>query len=132
MLLAGAAEFELFGLVVAGVMQQRVFVEHLVDRARELVFVGARFRLDGEVDRGFGEFHRLVIDRVGLVAESVAGLSVFQFRDGDDVAGVSLGDLLDVLALHQVQRAQALLRALADVVERRVGFDHVPTRSSSR
>ncbi len=54
-------------------MEQRVFVEDAVNRAGKLVFILPRFRFDGEGDGGFGEFDRLEVNRMGLIAERVAG-----------------------------------------------------------
>ena len=56
--LARAGEHKFFCLRVAVEMKRRIFFEDLVQSAGDLVLVGARFRLDGEGDRGFRIFDR--------------------------------------------------------------------------
>ena len=77
MKLARTGKNKFLGLRVAVEMQARVFFENLVQRRRDLVFVGARFRLDGKGDRGFRVFDLRINDRLRFVAKRVAGLRVF-------------------------------------------------------
>ena len=58
-----------------------------------------------------------------MVGEQVAGLDVLQLRDRADVAVDERVGLLVLLPLEQHQPAQPLLRAVAEVDERRVGRD---------
>ena len=57
------------------------------------------------------------------VDEHVAGLHVLQLRDRTDVADAEAVAALVILALHQHQRPEPLLRVVAVVDERRVGLD---------
>jgi len=54
-LLAGARDEELFGLRIAEEAQHGIFFHQLVNAVAQLVFVGARLRLDGEGDGRLGE-----------------------------------------------------------------------------
>ena len=53
----------------------------------ELVLVGLRLRLDGDLDHGLGEGHRLEHDRRVLRGERVARRRVLQADAGGDLAG---------------------------------------------
>ena len=60
---------------------------------------------------------------MGLVAERVAGLRLFQFHAGDDVTGIRFGNFVELLPLHRVQRAQSFRNSARRVVDRRVRAD---------
>ena len=89
-LLAGAAEQKFLGLRIAGEAERQVFFENFVDGHADAVFVRARFRLDREGDRRFGNCARGIKDGRGFVAERFAGSRVFQLGDGADVARVQV------------------------------------------
>ena len=90
---------------VAVEMKRRIFFENLVQGDRDLVFVSSRFWLDGKCDRGFGIFDRRIDDRLCLVGERVAGLRIFEFYDGDDVAGLRLRSTLSRVLPEMTCRA---------------------------
>src|SRR5687768_16479017 len=102
-------------------MQRWIFLEDLVQSAGDLVFVSTRFWLDGESDGGFRVFDLWIDDWLRLVSQCVAGLRVFQFDDGDDVAGRSLLDLVESLARDDVQCAETFSGVTSRVLHGRIG-----------
>ncbi|HKQ54240.1 MAG TPA: hypothetical protein VJT74_17820 [Pyrinomonadaceae bacterium] len=86
-------------------IERGVFFQNLVERDADLLLVLARPGLYGEGDGRLWELYAVVDDRRGLVRERVARLRVFELDAGDDVAGVRLFDLVQLLALHGVQSA---------------------------
>ena len=103
-----AADEELLRLLVALEADRRILFDDAVDRRRELVLVAARLRLDRERDRRLRILDVRDDDRVVLRRQRVAGLHVLQFRDRADVAGAQLGHRHLLLALQQLQLADAL------------------------
>ena len=89
----------------------------------ELVLVGLRLGLDGDLDDRLGEGHRLEDDGVLGIAQRVAGEGVLEADRGGDVAGVDLVDLLAVVGVHLEHAPDALLAALAGVVDVRAGLE---------
>jgi hypothetical protein len=92
-------------------------------RLRDLVLVALRLRRHREAHHGLGEVELRQIDLVIAVREHVTGLHVLQLGDRADVARAEAVGLVVVLALQHHQRAEALLRLVAQVDERRVGGD---------
>src|SRR5205085_12388106 len=121
--LTRTGEEELFGLCVARVAQGLILFEHLGESRREFVFVLSRFGRYGEVDGRLREMDRIKIDRCSFIGERIAGRSLLQFGDGNYIAGMSLGDLLHLVALKNVERAESFLRALRYIEDRSVGFE---------
>src|SRR3982751_6830519 len=85
-----------------------------------LLFILTRLRLYGESYSGFRVLHAVVNNGRALVAECVARLRLSQFHAGYDVARVGILNLLKLLALQRVERAQSFLRAARTVVDGRV------------
>ena len=83
MQLAHPGEDHLFGFRVVLQMNGRVFFGDLVECAGELGFVAAGLGRDGEADHRRRELDRRHID----FAEGHAGVEIFVFGDGDDIAG---------------------------------------------
>ena len=104
--LARAGQQKFLCLRVTSERQRGIFFQNFVDRDADLLFVLARLWFDRECDRGFGILNRIVNDRMRFVAERVAGLCLFQLNAGNDVAGVGFGNLVELLALNRMQRAQ--------------------------
>ncbi len=99
---------KLLCLRVAREVKRLIFFQNLVQRDADLLFVLTRLRLDRKSDRRFGIFNRVVNDRRLLVAERVAGLRLFQFYAGDDVAGVGFGNLVELLTLDRMQQRRGV------------------------
>ena len=99
-LLAGARDQKLLGLRIAEEAQHGILFHELVQAGTKLVFVGAGLGLDCERDRRLGQLHARILNRRRLVAERVAGQSVFQLGDGADVAGMQFGHRNCGLPLH--------------------------------
>ena len=91
-----------------------------VEARSELVFISAALGLDGEGDRRLGKLHARILNGRGLVAESVAGQRVFQFRDGANIAGMQFIDRDCGLALHDRDVSKFFLRAAAVIHQRRI------------
>ena len=103
MRLAGAGDEELVGLRVAEEADEQVLFHELVDGGGELVFVGARFGLDGVGHGRLGRRVEIDEDVGALGAEGVAGEGVAQLGHGADVAGVQLEHLDGLAALHDAE-----------------------------
>ena len=71
-----------------------------VEGLGQLVLVGLGLGLDGHVDHRLGELERLEHDRVGRVAQGVAGGGVLQADHGHDVAGEDGVLVLAVVGVH--------------------------------
>ena len=117
MLLTGSGDEEFLGLGIAEESQHGIFFHELVETGAELVFVGAGLGLDGEGDSGLGQLHAGILNGGRLVAESIAGQSVFQFGDSADVAGVQFGDGNRGLALHGRDVGELFQRRTAEVLQ---------------
>ena len=107
--LRGPGEVELLGLVVPLEVERGVFLDQLVQRGRDLVFVALGLRLDGVRDRGLGHGQRRQDDRVVLGGDGVAREGLLELRDGHDVAGVGLGDADVLLPLRQEEARETLV-----------------------
>ena len=94
-----------------------------MNRDADLLFILARLWFDRKGDGRFRILNRIVNDRVGLVAQRVAGLRLFQLHTSDDVAGVRFGNFIELFALSCVQRAQTFRDSARRVINRRVRAD---------
>ena len=100
--LSGTGKEELIGLGFAIEPQSQILLEHLMKRLRKFVFVAARLCCYGKGDRRPRKVNRLINDWRSLIAKRIAGMSLSQLGNGNDVAGVSFRNLLEGLALHHV------------------------------
>ena len=123
-LLARAGEQKFLGLRIAAETQRGIFFENSVNGRADLVFIGARFRLDGESNERLGQPRGRIKNCAVLVAERVGSERVFQFGDGADVSGLQFVDGGGRLSLHHLHVLQALLGAAIVVREMRVVFQH--------
>ena len=98
--------------------QRRVGLDHLVERGRHLVDVGARLRLDGHADDGVREAHALEQRRMIRIRQRIAGLGFLHRDERADVAGARFVDVLGRGGLDLDDAADALLLAARDVGER--------------
>ena len=80
----------------------------LVERHGHLFLVGLGLGLDLHFDDGIGEFHLLEDGRLVRVAQRVAGAGFLETDEGDDVAGIGVGDFLAVVGVHENHAADAL------------------------
>ena len=122
--LAHAAQHGLAGFLVHFQPQRRVGLDHLVERGRHLVDVGAGLRLDGHADDGVREAHALEQRRMVRIAQRIAGLGVLHRDEGADVAGAGFVDVLGDVGLHLDDAADALLLAARHVEQRVALLDH--------
>ena len=79
----------------------RILLREAIERDAHLLLVGLGLGLDRDLDDGIGEFHALEDDRLGRIAQRVAGRRVLQARERDDVAGIGLLDVLAVIGVHR-------------------------------
>ena len=117
-LLAGSGNQEFFGLRIAEEAQHGVFFHQFVDAGPELVFVGAALGLDRERDRRFRQVDLGILDGRGLVAERVSGQRIAQLGDRPNIAGMQFIHRNGVLALHDRDVRQLLLRITGEVLHR--------------
>ena len=79
--------------------------------------------LDGHGDDRLGEDHLLQDDRGVDGRERVAGGGVLQADEGDDVAGLDLGDVLPAVGVHLEDAADPVLAALGGVEDGVAGVE---------
>ena len=115
--LAHAGDDGLAGLLVGADPERRVLLGQRVERLAQLVLVGLGLRLDGHVDDRLGELHALEHDRVGPVAQRVAGGGLLEAEPGHDVAGHGHVEVLALVGVHQQDAPEALLAVLGRVVD---------------
>lgn len=115
MKLAHAADDGLAGLVVLVDLERRVFLGQLLNGQGQLFLVTLRLGLDGHLDHGIGEGHRLEHDLLLRVAQGVTGGGVLESDDRVDVAGGGRLDWVLLVGVHLEQLAQTLLLALGRV-----------------
>src|SRR5258708_23873211 len=84
----------------------------------DLVFIGARFRLDGESDGGLRQLRRRVKNGRRFVAKSLASGGFLQFGDGPDVSGVKFADFRELLSLNDLDMLKTF-RKVAIVIRKR-------------
>ena len=93
----------------------RVFFRELGKSDRHFFLTGLCFRLDCQVDNGFGELHRFQNDRMLGITEGVAGGRVFQAHRGVDIARIAYVDIFSVVRVHLKDTAHALRISLAGI-----------------
>ncbi len=113
--LAHAADDCLARLLVGVDLEGGVLLRQCLQGTRELVLVGLRLRLYGDVDDGLGEVQRLQDDGVARVAQGIAGGRLLQPHQGDDVAGVGHVARLAVVGVHLYDAADALFAVTARI-----------------
>ena len=116
-------EEEFLGLRVAGVTDRRVLLLQPVHRCADLVLVAAALWFDGVGQHGFRKRHGPEGERIGLVAEGIAGQRVFEFGDRTEVAGLDLGYGGLGLALQQLQMPKSFGHVSGSVLYRRIGLE---------
>ena len=124
MLLPCAGDQELLSLRIAEEAQHGVFFHQLVDTGTQFVFVGTGLGLNGKCDRRFRQPDFGILDGRRLIAQSVSGQSVFQFRDRANITGVQLGDRQSSFSLHDGNVRQLLLRIASEILQRNVVLQH--------
>src|SRR5260370_3463158 len=122
MLLAGGCQEEFLGLRIARKTQGGIFLEDFMNRDADLVFIGARFRLDGKGDGRLGKLRGRVKNGRSSIAKSLAGSRLLQFGDGADVSGVQLADFDELLALNDLDMLEAFRNVAIVIGESRVIF----------
>src|SRR6478735_830951 len=120
--LAHALDDRLTGLLVLLRTEGRVLFGELLDRRAELLLVGLGLRLDGDLDDGLGEGHRLEDDLVLRIAERVARGGVLEADDRVDVTGGDRGDRVLLVGVHLEDLPDALLLGLRRVEDLRAGI----------
>src|SRR6266700_615849 len=91
-----------------------------MNRDADLVFIGARFRLDGKSNGRLGKLRRRVINGRSFVAQSFAGGGFLQFGDGADVSGVKLANFRELLTLNDLNMLEAFRNVAIVIGERGV------------
>ncbi len=123
MQLAHALDDGLAEFVVHRDAEGRVLLRQAIERDAELLLIALGLGLDRHLDHGIGEFHALENDRLGRIAQRIARGHVLEAGHGNDVAGISLLDVLAVIGVHQQHAADALFPVLHRVEQRRAGLD---------
>ena len=103
--------------------ERRVLFRQLLDGDAHLLLVGLRLGLDGDLDNGGGEGHRLEDDRLVDRAQRVTGRGVLEADHRVDVASVCHVDGVLLVGVHLEDLADALLLALGRVEDLGAGLD---------
>ena len=114
------------GLTSLGVKfdgERRILFRELLDGDTHLLLVGLRLGLDGDLDNGSGEGHRLEDDRLVNCGKRVARGRVLQADDRVDVASVRHVDGVLLVGMHLEDLTDAFLLALGRVEDLRAGLD---------
>ena len=98
-----------------------IFFGDAAHRRSQLVLVGPTLGIDGDRIHRTREFDGRIEHGAAGLAHRVAGPGALQLGNGDDHAGRDFFDVDAVLALHDLEGADALLLAGADVENRFVG-----------
>ena len=116
MQLADAGDDQFVRLCVPAHAERRIFVGDLVQARRNLLLVATGLGFHGESEHRLGEprQRQLLGRRAG--SQRVADVQIFDFGEGDDIAGHGFRDRVELLALHDLQAAerQRLARAQID------------------
>src|SRR5207244_5220445 len=118
-----SADQELLGLLVAVELDGGIFFDDAGHRHAELVLVAARLWLDGERDGSLRIVDVLDGDLMVLRGNRVAGGGVLQLRHRADVARLQLRDRNLLLALKELQFADALFMVARGVPIAGVGLE---------
>src|SRR4051812_12378127 len=121
--LAHALDDGLAGLLVLLGAERRVLFGQLLDRGAELLLVGLRLGLDGDLDDRLRERHRLEDDLVVRVGQGVTGGGVLQADDRVDVTGGDRVDRVLLVGVHLEDLADALLAALGRIDDLSAGLE---------
>src|SRR3984957_19467941 len=113
----------LAGFLIGGDAEGRVLSGELRQRDAELLLVGLRLRLDRDLDDRLWKFHLFEDDRLLHVAERVARTGILEPSKRDDVASVSLFDVLAVVGVHEEHAADTLALVLRRIENRRARLD---------
>ena len=130
--LAHAGDDGLAGLGVGVHLEGRVLLGELHEADLELGLLVLALGLDGDVDDGLGEDHRLEDDRGVLVAQGVAGRGVLEADDGHDVARGARVAVDAVVGVHLEDAADTLAVALGAVERVGAGLELARSRCAGR
>ena len=103
--------------------ERRVLFRELLDGNAHLLLVSLRLRLDGDLDNGGGEGHRLEDDRLVDSGKRVTRGRVLQADDRVDVASVRHVDGVLLVGVHLEDLADALLLTLGRVEDLGTGLN---------
>ena len=98
-----AGHDRLTGLFIDAHPEGRILLAELGQSDVQLLLIGAGLRFDGHVHDRFGEFDLLENDRIGFIAQRVAGRRPLESDDGDDIAGVDVLAFGPVVGVHLEQ-----------------------------
>ena len=103
--------------------ERRVLFRELLDGNAHLLLVSLRLRLDGDLDNGGGEGHRLEDDRLVDSGKRVTRGRILQADDRIDVASVRHVDGVLLVGVHLEDLADALLLTLGRVEDLGTGLN---------
>src|SRR6476619_500545 len=121
--LAHAGDDRLAGVLVVVDLEGRVLGRELLDGRAELLLVALGLGLDGDLDDGVGEGHRLEHDLLVEVRQGVTGRRVLEPDGRVDVAGHGLLDGVLLVGVHLEELPDALLATLGRVDDARARAD---------
>ena len=110
--LAHALDDGLAGFLIGADAEGRILLRQAIERDAHLFLVGLRLRLDRDFDHRLGELHALQHDRMGRIAQRIAGGGALETRQRHDVAGAGFLDVFAVVGMHLQHAADTLPVAL--------------------
>ncbi len=111
-------------LRIAEEPNQQVFFHQLVNRRRELVFIGAALGLNGVSHGRLRQRRQIHLNIPALRSQRVAGQRIAQLGNSAQIAGMQFSYFNGLSPLHRAQVREALLSAPRVVLERRIVLDH--------
>ena len=102
----------------------RIFLSQTAQSQAHLLLVSLGFRLNGDGDYRFREFHTLQDDRCAFVTQGVTGGDVLQADGSSDVACANFFDLFTLVGVHLNDTAETLALLFNGVQHGVTGVDH--------
>ncbi len=118
------------GLAVCGVVDRlegRILGRNLCHRLRDLVDIRLVHGAVAKIRVGLGNLTLCIGHRAGFRGERIPGLYIRQFRQRTEIACMQLSDLTCLVALHDVELADAELRIACRIVDRVIGLEDTGT-----
>src|SRR5262249_10159418 len=107
-LLAGTGEQKLFGLRIARIAECGVLFQYFVNPYANLVFIGARLRLNRKGDGWLRQTRGGIENRRSFIPQRIAGGGFFQFRNRANLSRMQLAGLCELFSLHHLDVLKAL------------------------
>src|SRR4030095_2629842 len=106
---------------LARVTETKVLIHQPMNGSTDFFFIATRFRLNSKRDHRFNPLHASIYDRMRFVAQGVAGLRLFEFCDGSNIARMDPRDGYLCFSLEQADGAEPFGKPLRGIVRLQLG-----------